>query len=246
MNKIQKELFKHQDLKYRDFSAKLTPTIPLDNFIGVRVPELRKLAKNFTIDECIKTMPHKYVEEQTLHGLVISNLKDYQETVDNLNILLPHVNNWASCDIISPKAFKLKLSPAVKNNPAKYANKIEANEQLAKTLKNDILKWINDNNKHTYTIRFGIEMAMSHFLDEHFDPELMRQIASIRSKEYYLNMMIAWYFAEALAKQRETALQFIIDHKLDKWVHNKAIQKAIESRRISPDDKDYLRSLKLN
>lgn len=241
MNKIQKELFKHQDLKYRDFSAKLTPTLPLEDFIGVRVPMLRKLAKKFTVEDCISCMPHKYVEEQTLHGLVISNLSDYQETVDNLNILLPHINNWASCDIISPKAFKLKLTESARKNPQKVKDK----KALAARLKKDIITWLDDDQKNVYTIRFGMEMTMTHFLDEHFDKGLIDKIASIRSDEYYINMMIAWYFAEALYKQREQAMKYIEGKKLETWVHNKAIQKAIESRRISAEDKEYLRSLKI-
>lgn len=227
MNKIQKELFKNQDIKYRDFSAKLTPTIDKKNFIGVRVPVLRKLAKNFSIEECSKNLPHKYVEENTLHGLVISDLKDYNQTIKSLEEFLPYVDNWATCDIMSPKCFKLKKD----------------REKTLQKLKNEILRWIKSDK--IYTIRFAIEMVMSHYLDEYFDQELMKVISKIKSGEYYVNMMIAWYFATALAKQWDATLPFIKNQTMDNWTHNKTIQKAIESNRISSKDKSYLRTLKI-
>ncbi|MDO5328832.1 MAG: DNA alkylation repair protein [Coriobacteriia bacterium] len=238
MNKIQKQLFKNQDLKYRDFSAKLTPTIPKENFIGVRVPVLRKLAKQFTIEDCKAEFPHKYVEENTLHGLVICNTKDYAETIEQLDELLPYVDNWATCDIISPKCFKKKDN--------------------RKTLVKDILRWMSDNK--TYTIRFGIEMAMSHFLDDNFNTpdgkHLMNEISKVRSNEYYVNMMVAWYFATALAKQWDATIHYLekknktnnkdsTAYHLDGWTHNKAIQKARESYRITPEQKEYLNTLKV-
>ena len=229
MNEISGEirniLLENQDLKYRDFSAKLTPTIEKDMFIGVRVPKLREIAKQYKSNEKIKDfleeLPHKYIEENTLHGLLLSELRDYNEVVKKLDEFLPHVDNWATCDIISPKVFK-------KNR-----------EQLKK----DINRWIAS--KETYTIRFGIEMAMSHYLDEDFDLQLASKISKIRSNEYYVNMMKAWYFATALAKQWDSIVPFIEKKKLDAWSHNKTIQKARESYRIKPEQKEYLKSLKV-
>lgn len=178
---IQKVLFDNQDLKYRDFSAKLTPTIDKNLFIGVRVPKLRQIAKQYKSHENIGNylcqLPHKYVEENTLHALLISELKDYDDVIEKLDEFLPYVDNWATCDIMSPKIFK--------KNKAR--------------LKKDIVRWMRSDK--TYTIRFGIEMAMSHFLDDEFDIDLAKKISKIRSKEYYVNMMKAWYFATALAKQ---------------------------------------------
>lgn len=223
--KIRDTLFKNQDLKYRDFSAKLTPTIDKDLFIGVRVPKLREIAKAYKSHEKIKDflddLPHKYVEENTLHGLLLSELKDYDEVVKRLNAFLPYVDNWATCDIISPKVFK--------KNRAQ--------------LKKHIGRWMGSS--EPYTIRFGIEMAMSHFLDDDFDRLFATKVAKIRSQEYYVNMMKAWYFATALAKQWEAIIPFIEKKKLDDWSHNKTIQKARESYRITPEQKEYLNSLKI-
>lgn len=228
MLKISKEirdiLFKKQDLKYRDFSAKLTPTIDKELFIGVRVPKLREIAKQYKshekIEDFIDDLPHKYVEENTLHGLLLSELKDYDEVVKRLDIFLPYVDNWATCDIISPKIFK-------KNR---------------EKLKADIDRWMGSN--ESYTIRFGVEMVMAHYLDEDFDCSFATKVARIRSDEYYVNMMKAWYFATALAKQWDAIIPFVEKHKLDDWSHNKAIQKARESYRITDKQKKYLLTLK--
>lgn len=223
---LLEELLKNQDLKYRDFSAKLTPTIDKSLFIGVRVPKLRSIAKQYAkrenIVDYLEELPHKYVEENTLHGLLLSEQKDYDEVVKKLNAFLPYVDNWATCDIISPKVFK-------KNRDK---------------LKKDIVRWMGS--KETYTIRFGIEMAMSHCLDEDFDRLLATRIAKIRSDEYYVNMMKAWYFATALAKQWDEIIPFVEKKKLDAWSHNKTIQKARESYRITPQQKEYLKSLKIS
>lgn len=223
--KIQEKLFKNQDLKYRDFTAKLTPTINKKDIIGVRVPVLRKLAKEFSkdpnIEQFLQTLPHKYIEEFNIHGLIICTFNDYDNTIKYINKLLPYINNWATCDIINPKSFI--------NNKEK--------------LKKDILKWITS--KKVYTIRFGIEMIMTHFIGEDLDLDLMEKVSKIRSNEYYVNMMIAWYFATALAKNWEETLPFIKDFKLDKWTHNKTIQKARESYRITKKQKEYLNKLKI-
>lgn len=223
---IQDELFDNQDLRYRDFSSKLAPTIEKKYFIGVRVPQLRKIAKvyksNVKIYDYLDSLPHKYVEENTLHGLLIGELKDYDEVVEQLDKFLPYVDNWATCDIMSPKIFK-------------------KNKAL---LKKDINRWMHS--KEPYTIRFGIEMAMSHYLDEDFDKSLAAKISKIRSDEYYVNMMKAWYFATALSKQWDEIIPFVENKKLDVWSHNKTIQKARESYRISDKQKSYLKSLKIS
>lgn len=225
MKSITKLLFELRDEEYAKFQAKLTPSVNPKLFIGVRVPEVRKLAKLLKDDvsakKFLKELPHKYYDENMLHGLLISEIKDYDTAIYETNRFLPYVDNWAVCDIMSPKVFK--------------KHKIE--------LINIIKKWIKS--KETYTIRFGIEMLMSHYLDEDFKIEYLDIVSKIRSKEYYVNMMIAWFFATALAKQWECAISYIENGSLDKWVHNKTIQKAIESYRITDKQKEYLKTLKI-
>lgn len=222
---VQTQLWTMQDLKYRDFQCKLMPTVATDTVIGVRTPELRKFAKEFSekpeANEFLKILPHKYYEENNLHGFLIENIKDYDRIIVELDAFLPYVDNWATCDLIRPRVLKKHLE-----------------ELLGK-----IKEWISDD--HTYTIRFGIEMLMSFYLDEQFCPEYLELVADIRSEEYYVNMMIAWYFATALAKQYDAVLPYIEQHRLNEWTHNKAIQKAIESYRVSGEQKAYLRTLKI-
>lgn len=222
---VQTQLWTMQDLKYRDFQCKLMPTVATDTVIGVRTPELRKFAKEFSekpeANEFLKILPHKYYEENNLHGFLIENIKDYDRIIVELDAFLPYVDNWATCDLIRPRGLKKHLE-----------------ELLGK-----IKEWISDD--HTYTIRFGIEMLMSFYLDEQFCPEYLELVADIRSEEYYVNMMIAWYFATALAKQYDAVLPYIEQHRLNEWTHNKAIQKAIESYRVSGEQKAYLRTLKI-
>ncbi|MBS5661302.1 MAG: DNA alkylation repair protein [Clostridiales bacterium] len=223
--KVQKQLMAMQDLKYRDFQCKLMPTVASDTVIGVRTPELRKFAKEFSkkpdVDEFLKILPHKYYEENNLHGFLIETIKDYDRVITELDAFLPYVDNWATCDLMRPKIFQKHLE-----------------ELLGK-----IKEWINDD--HTYTIRFGIEMLMSFYLDEQFCPEFLELVSYVQSEEYYVNMMVAWYFATALAKQYDDTLPYIEQHRLSKWTHNKAIQKAVESYRISDGQKTYLRTLKV-
>ena len=223
--KVQKQLMAMQDLKYRDFQCKLMPTVASDTVIGVRTPELRKFAKEFSkkpdVDEFLKILPHKYYEENNLHGFLIETIKDYDRVITELDAFLPYVDNWATCDLMRPKIFQKHLE-----------------ELLGK-----IKEWINDD--HTYTIRFGIEMLMSFYLDEQFCPEFSELVSYVQSEEYYVNMMVAWYFATALAKQYDDTLPYIEQHRLSKWTHNKAIQKAVESYRISDGQKTYLRTLKV-
>ncbi len=222
---IQKELFDLQDEKYREFSGSLMPTVDPERVIGVRTPDLRKLAKKLAkkqdIDEFLRCLPHQYYEEDNLHGFIIEGMKDYEACVQAMDAFLPYIDNWATCDLISPKVFKKHLP-----------------ELLDK-----IREWIASD--RVYTIRFGIGMLMSFYLDDAFAPEYLEMVCSVRSEEYYVNMMIAWYFATALAKQYDAAVPYIEEKRLEAWTHNKAIQKSVESRRITEEQKNYLRSLKI-
>ena len=224
MTYIQNRLFELQDLKYREFTATLIPNIDKETIIGVRSPMIRKLAKELSDEqkaEFIKALPHKYYEENNLHAAIIEGISDYDTAIIELEHFLPYVDNWATCDIMRPKVFKKHLS-----------------ELLAK-----IREW--STSSHTYTIRFGLEMLMCYYLDREFKTEYLRIASAVRSEEYYVNMMIAWFFATALAKQYDDTLPYIESRKLDKWTHNKAIQKAIESYRVNDERKTYLRTLKL-
>ena len=222
---VQVRLFEMQDLKYRDFQCKLMPTVNPKTVIGIRTPELRKFAKAFSqtpeAEEFLQSLPHKYYEENNLHGFLIERIKDYDGVIAALDDFLPYVDNWATCDLIRPKVFQKHLS--------------ELSDQIKRWMASD----------HVYTIRFGIGMLMTFYLDEQFLPQYLEWVANVRSEEYYVNMMIAWYFATALAKQYDAALPYIQQHCLQPWTHNKAIQKAIESYRITDEQKTYLRSLKV-
>lgn len=222
---IRRKLFENQDNEYRAFHSKLMPGIDFESIIGVRTPVLRKIAKEFAkaegIEVFLNDLPHKYYEENNLHGFIISEFKDYIKTVEYLDVFLPFVDNWATCDFLRPKSFK--------------KNRVY--------LKADINRWIAS--ELTYTKRFGIETVMTHFLDEDFERSFLPVIAEIRSDEYYINMMIAWFFATALAKQWTEVIPFIENRSLDKWTHNKAIQKSVESYRITDEQKAYLKTLKI-
>ncbi len=225
VEKIRDELKLLQDTKYRDLQIRIIPTVKPETIIGVRTPELRKMAKQLGAAEEIGTflddLPHAFFEENQLHAFIVSGMKDYRDCIQALNRFLPYVDNWATCDQMSPRVFR-------KHRPE---------------LPEEIRKWIGS--AEPYTVRFGIGMLMEHYLDEDFDVKYPEAVASLRSEEYYVNMMIAWYFATALAKQYETVLQYIEQHRLDDWVHNKAIQKAVESYRITPEQKEYLKTLKI-
>ncbi|KLU67364.1 DNA alkylation repair enzyme [Desulfosporosinus acididurans] len=222
---IRHRLFELQDLKYKEFASKLMPTVNPETVIGVRTPDLRKLAREFSKRpealEFLKILPHAYYEENNLHGFLIETIKDYNAVVAAVDEFLPYIDNWATCDLISPKIFKKHLP--------------ELFEKIKVWLLSD----------RTYTVRFGIGMLMSFYLDDAFRQEMLELVAGVRSDEYYVNMMIAWYFATALAKQYEASLSYIQEQRLEKWTHNKAIQKAIESYRISDETKTYLRTLKV-
>lgn len=227
MNKtdLNKRLDSLQDLKYRDMQIKIIPTIDPGSIIGVRTPELKKMAKDILKEDNYKAfleeLPHKYFEENQLHAFIISGIKDLNECMEELERFLPYVDNWATCDQMSPKVFK-------KHKDALLMH---------------IKEWIESDK--LYTIRFGVGMLMEHFLDDDYDPCYPEMVAKIRSEEYYVNMMIAWYFATALAKQYESILPFIEGKKLADWTHNKAIQKSVESSRISDERKRYLKTLKV-
>ncbi len=219
------ELFTLQDKKYAAFQAKLIPNIDPGSVIGVRTPELRALAKRLyretDTSEFLNTLPHRYFDENQLHAFLLSEEKAFEKCIGGVEKFLPYIDNWATCDQLSPKVFR------------------KHKEELLVHIRN----WIVSDK--TYTIRFGIGMLMQHYLDESFDPEYPSLTASVRSEEYYVNMMIAWYFATALAKQYDAVLPYIEEQKLEKWTHNKAIQKCVESRRISAEQKEYLKSLRM-
>ncbi|MBR3173072.1 MAG: DNA alkylation repair protein [Eubacterium sp.] len=222
---IEKELFKLQDKEYRDFHKKLMPTVDEKTIIGVRTPASRKLAKQMAkredIEIFLNDLPHKYFDMNQLHAFIVSGIKDYDRAVEEVEKFLPYVDNWATCDQLSPKIFKTNLKDLYKH----------------------IREWIASD--LTYTKRFGIGMLMEHYLDDAFELKYPRLVARVRSDEYYVNMMIAWYFATALAKQWDDIIPFIEGKKLDSWTHNKAIQKSIESYRITKEQKNYLRTLKI-
>ena len=219
------ELFKLQDKEYREFQSKLIPNINKERIIGVRTPLLRQLSKIIikenNYSDFLNDLPHKYFDENQIHAFIISEIKDYDECLFEFNKFLPYIDNWATCDQSSPKIF-------LKNSDK---------------LINEIKRWIKS--KDTYTIRFGIGMLMRIYLDDNFKPEYLKMVSNIKSDEYYVNMMIAWFFATALAKQYDSTIEYIKNYKLDKWVHNKIIQKSIESYRISKEKKEYLKKYKI-
>ncbi|MBR6228658.1 MAG: DNA alkylation repair protein [Eubacterium sp.] len=237
---IRDELFRLQDVEYRDFQAKLIPGQDVDKVIGCRTPALRKLAKGLVkredVGEFLEELPHEFFDEKQLHAFIVSEMKDFDRCMEEVERFLPFVDNWATCDQMSPKVFK--------------KHRQELLEKIRIWIKSD----------RTYTIRFGVGMLMEHFLDEDFDPAYPAMVAELRpgvpddhvgvstpepaTDEYYIRMMIAWYFATALAKQYETVIPYVEEQKLDTWTHNKAIQKSVESYRITPEQKEYLKSLK--
>lgn len=222
---LREELLELKNESNADFQAKLMPGIARETVLGIKIPILRTVEKKYrnTVEseKFIKELPHKYFDENLLHGIFISNLNDYDRVIEELEQFFPYIDNWAVCDTIRPKAFK------------KYKA-----ELLTK-----IREWISS--EKTYTIRFGIEMLMTYYLDESFEDEYLELVAGVRSEEYYVNMMIAWYFATALAKQWDATFPYIESKKLPLWVHNKSIQKARESFRITEDQKIILKSLKM-
>lgn len=226
MEQIVKELYELQDKEYQAFHAKLIPNIDSECVIGVRTPALRKYAKELAgrpeAAEFLKELPHKYYEENNLHGFLLPLLyKNVPELLEQLDLFLPYVDNWATCDMMSPKVFKKDLALVYES----------------------VKKWLKSS--HTYEVRFAIVTLLGFYLDEAFNPEMLQLVASVKSEEYYIKMAAAWYFSIALIKQYDTAIEYITEQRLETWTHNKAIQKAIESYRIDADRKEYLRSLKV-
>ena len=225
VEEIREELFSLQDTAYRDFQSRLTPTVDASTAIGVRTPALRALAKRVVKREDVGAflgdLPHAYFDENQLHAFVISELRDYEVCLQEVERFLPYVDNWATCDQMSPKVFK--------------RHRAELLEPIRRWIASDA----------TYTVRFGVGMLMEHYLDDDFDPTYLDMVSAVDSEEYYVRMMVAWYFATALAKQYDATIPYLEDRRLEPWTHNKTIQKAIESRRISPETKDHLRSLRM-
>ncbi len=221
---IREELFRLHDAKFRDFQKGLLPTVAPETIIGVRTPELRSLAKHLlgrdACDEFLRILPHGYFDENQLHCFIVSEMKDYGRCIAEVERFLPFVDNWATCDQLSPAVFK-------KNR---------------KELLGHVRIWLGSGK--TYTMRFAVGMLMQHFLDEDFDDEYPAMVAAVGADDYYVNMMVAWYFATALAKQYEAVLPFLSEKRLDAWTHNKVIQKAVESRRITAEQKTFLKSLR--
>ena len=224
LTKLQKQLFELQDLKYRDFHSKLMPETDKETVIGIRTPVLRKFAKEFAgtseAEAFLRQLPHRYYEENNLHMMLITGIKDYEKCMEEIQRFLPCIDNWATCDYPAPKCF------------ARHK------EQVLEEAK----RWISSG--ETYVIRYGIGMLMRLFLDEDFSSEYLEMAAAVQSQEYYVNMMIAWYFATALAKQWDATVPYIEQHKLPDWVHRKTIQKAVESYRITPEQKEYLKGFR--
>lgn len=221
---LQEKLFTLQDIEYKAFHSKLIPTVNPDTVIGIRSPVLRKFADEFYKTEdaeaFLKELPHKYYEENNLHAFLLEKITDYLTLIKELNIFLPFVDNWATCDMMKPKIFK-------KHKPL---------------LIKDIEKWLKS--KNTYEVRYGIVCLMTYFLESDFKKEYLIWIVDIKSDEYYINMARAWFFATALTKQYSSTVKIIENKMLDKWTHNKAIQKACESYQVADEQKENLRKLK--
>ena len=221
--KIRAGLMARQDLQYRQFHSRLMPTVEKERVIGVRVPQLRAYAKQLKnepeLSEFLADLPHTYYEENCLHGFLIEQIKDYPTCMAETERFLPYVDNWAVCDLFAPKVFR--------KHPEEVLEKCRT--------------WVQSG--ETYTVRYGLVTLLRQFLDEQFTPEIL-ELAVISSEDYYVNMAAAWLFAEALVKQYDAVLPYLQEHRLTLWTHNKAIQKAVESRRIAPETKAYLKTLK--
>ncbi|MBR7070698.1 MAG: DNA alkylation repair protein [Clostridia bacterium] len=225
VEEIRQRLIENADESYRQFHAKLIPTVPEEKILGVRTPVLRQLAKEFAgkenIDIFLNDLPHRYYDENNLHGFILARGKNYAKTVRGIDRFLPYVDNWATCDLLRPACFTKNRS----------------------RLRADIDRWLQS--EEPYIVRFGIEILMTHFLDEDFSPDILGEVASIDREEYYVKMMVAWFFATALAKQWSAAVPYIETKTLEPWIHNKTIQKAVESYRLIAQQKQYLKSLKI-
>lgn len=224
MTSLQKRLFELQDTKYRDFHSKLIPDIEKERIIGIRTPVLRRFAKEFgktaEAADFLEELPHDYYEENNLHIMLLTQVQDFGKCLEQIEKFLPYIDNWATCDLPLPKCF------------AKHK------EELLEHIRS----WIASG--ETYTIRYGMGVLMRLYLDEDFRPEYPEWVTGVSSEEYYVNMMIAWYLATALVKQWDTVIPYLEEHRLSPWVHRKTIQKAVESYRITPEQKGYLKGLR--
>ncbi len=225
IQQIEAELFRLQDRSYRDLQAKIVPNVAPERLIGVRLPALRAYAKALgqgpEAEAFLRALPHPYYDEDQLHALLLSQMKDFDRCLAAVDRFLPYVDNWATCDTLIPACFK----------------------KHRRELVGCIERWLDS--EETYTVRFGVGMLMRHYLDEDFDPACLKRVAQLRSEAYYVNMMRAWYFATALAKQYEAALPYLEGGALDPWTHTKAIQKAVESYRVPAARKEYLKGLRI-
>lgn len=224
LQELRERLLMLQDDGYRTFQCNLIPTVDPARIIGVRTPALRKIAKEIRGGETeyvlFDTLPHAYFEEDQLHSFLIEQIRDPADCIDALDRFLPYIDNWATCDTLHPRCFSTP--------PRELCVAVE--------------RWLSD--KHPYTVRYGIGMLLSYFLDEQFDERFLASVAAVESDEYYVRMMQAWYFATALAKQYDATLPYLTEHRLPVWTHNKTIQKAIESYRIPPERKAILKKLR--
>ncbi|MBQ8994732.1 MAG: DNA alkylation repair protein [Oscillospiraceae bacterium] len=222
---IQDRLLSLAEPEYREFQAKLIPNIPPDHLIGIRTPALKKLAKELNGTEAaiafLDALPHTFFDENQLHAFLLEKCSPYDVCLKKVDRFLPYLDNWATCDQLSPVIFKKNLEKLVP----------------------EILRWTSS--EHIYTVRFGIGMLMRYYLEDLFDPQFLEIVSRVKSQEYYVRLMVAWYFATALAKQYDTALTYLEEHKLDEWTHNKTINKAVESYRISEERKNHLKTLKI-
>ena len=222
---IQNQLFALADARYRDFHSRLIPTVSKEKIIGVRTPSLRALARQYrgtdAAAEFMSVLPHRFYEEDNLHVCFLEQLLDYDELIVQLERFLPYIDNWATCDMLRPKIFKKHTEKLIRN----------------------IKKWLTSD--RIYTVRFGMGMLMAFYLNDAFKPEYPELVCLVRSDEYYIKMMTAWYFATALSKQYDAVLPYLEQKRLDTWTHNKTIQKAVESYRITPEQKAYLKKLKI-
>ena len=222
MDLLQEQLFSLQDPVYRQMQCRIIPNLSADTIIGVRTPALRRLASGMKDAEAfLSELPHAYFEENQIHAFVLERIRDYDEAVSKINHFLPYVDNWATCDQLRPKVFSAHREELITIIP----------------------EWLSSD--HPYTVRFGIGMLMCHYLDKDFRPEYLQWVCQIRREEYYVQMMAAWYFATALAKQYDATLPYILEKKLPVWVHNKTIQKATESYRIAPRQKELLKQYRI-
>ncbi|MBR1809400.1 MAG: DNA alkylation repair protein [Paludibacteraceae bacterium] len=222
---IIRRLFSEQDIVYADFNCRLLPGIERERVIGVRTPVLRQMAKELVMEgnteEFLTRLPHRYFEENQLHSFIVSQTKNFPACIGQVEAFLPFIDNWATCDQLSPHCFRLHKQ----------------------TLLPHIVSWLHSDKP--YIIRFGMKMLMDYFLDDDFKSEFLQDVAAVHSEHYYVQMMQAWYFATALAKQWTAAIPYIVQHRLDRWTHNKTIRKACESYRISDEKKVYLKTLQI-